>query len=156
MKLSIGEIVLICLAIALDKRAGAPLLRKLMDQYMKEHKKITIANELKDKTFRNTLYRLNRDGLIKKEGLFWKITESGKNLIKNLITRPNYSKTKKNPKQNLIIIFDIPTAHEKKRDLLRTELIALDFSPLQKSVWAGHGPIPEDFIKYLNDLKILD
>ncbi len=156
MKLSIGDIALICLEIAHNKKAGSALLQSLMKQYLVENKRLAIAAELKEKTFRNTLYRLHQNKMIKKEDVFWQITKKGATAIKNLVARPSYAGVKKNPKQNLIIMFDIPTAHEKKRDFLRTELIALDFSPLQKSVWTGHGPIPEAFIKYLSGLKILE
>ncbi|MEK7115263.1 MAG: hypothetical protein AAB847_02805 [Patescibacteria group bacterium] len=156
MKLSIGDVALICLKIAHNEKAGPALLQSLMKQYLIENKKLAIAAELKEKTFRNTLYRLRRNQMIKKEDVFWQITKKGADAIKNLVARPSYSGLKKNPKQNLIIVFDIPTSHEKKRDFLRTELIALDFSPLQKSVWTGHGPIPPEFVKYLSDLKILD
>lgn len=156
MKLSIGDIALTCLEISHDKKAGPALLRSLMKQYLIENKKLAIAAELKEKTFRNTLYRLHQKQMVKKEGAFWQITKKGALAIKNLVARPSYASIKKNPKQNLIIVFDIPMSHEKKRDFLRTELIALEFSPLQKSVWTGHGPIPEKFISYLKDLEILD
>ena len=147
MKITIGKTILSHLEGAFEQKATRPLIKSLINPYFRHPK---------EKVFTNALYRLNRDGLIKREGAFWKITKQGKNSIKNLISRPNYLEIKKNPKQNLIIIFDIPEKQRSKRNILRTELTALEFEPIQRSVWTGHGPIPEKFITYLKDLEILN
>ena len=119
---------------------------------------MSIAEDLNEKTFRNTLYRLHQDGLIKNNGLdIWQITDKGKGILKNLkfTARPNYPAVKKNPKQNLIIVFDIPSKEDPKRKIIREELQTLGFGPLQKSVWAGNGPLPIEFINFLQNLNIL-
>ncbi len=46
-----------------------------------------------------------------------------------------------------LLIFDIPEDERKKRDWLRAQLVAVGFKPLQKSVWIGGCPLPEDLLK---------
>ena len=116
--------------------------------------------------FYNLLYRLQKDGLIektknsRKRKSFWLITKKGKEKIKELkklkeknIPKKDYPLEKDN---NLkIVIFDIPEEHRKKRDWLRESLLSLGFSMLQKSVWIGQNKLPQDFIKDLKELNIL-
>ena len=61
----------------------------------------------------------------------------------------------KNPKENIVIVFDIPEKRQQERALFRFELRALAFVPLQKSVWIGNGPLPTDFITYMKDHNLL-
>ena len=148
---------MISLLSAFNGQAGAGIITALVKEYIKQNRRVSIAKDLNEKTFRNTLYRLHRDKLIKNNGFgIWQITQKGKILVENFKPRPNYPDVKKNPKQNLIIVFDVPQKQKEKRSLLRIELGCLDFKPLQKSVWMGNGPLPEEFIHYLKDLKILD
>lgn len=53
-----------------------------------------------------------------------------------------------------LVIFDIPERERKKRDAIRAELIACNFARLQKSVWMGTNPLPEDFITLVDDLRL--
>ena len=53
-----------------------------------------------------------------------------------------------------LVIFDIPEKERKKRRALRAELISFNFSQLQKSVWAGENPLPEDFLSFLDELNL--
>lgn len=145
---SLGKTILSCLSESFEQKAGPPLMKSLLRQHY--------LVQPREKTFRNTLYRLHTGGLIKKEESFWKITNEGKKIIKNFIPRPNYPKIQKNLNQNLIVVFDIPEKKRFKRKILRTELVALDFKPIQKSVWIGNGPIPSELIKYLKEFEILD
>ena len=55
----------------------------------------------------------------------------------------------------MVIVFDIPELRRKQRNWLRAELVALDFIPLQKSVWLGPAPLPKEFIKYLSETNLL-
>lgn len=48
-----------------------------------------------------------------------------------------------------LVTFDVPEKEYKKRDWLRAELLAFEFKPLQKSVYIGNRPLPEEFIKDL-------
>lgn len=113
--------------------------------------------ELKEQTLRTTLSRLRKQGLIKNESKIWEITKKGADYLeKNISFRkichrhPSVSSLK-----NMIIIFDIPELHRKKRDWLRIELINLGFSMLQKSVWFGPSPLPKEFVQYVNEINVL-
>ncbi|MEK7500771.1 MAG: CRISPR-associated endonuclease Cas2, partial [Patescibacteria group bacterium] len=53
-----------------------------------------------------------------------------------------------------LVMFDIPESKRKKRNWLRMNLMAANYSQLQKSVWLGYNPLPESFIKFLDELKL--
>lgn len=53
-----------------------------------------------------------------------------------------------------LLMFDIPEDERKKRDRLRVQLIAVGFKPLQKSVWIGGCPLPEDLLKEWDTLGL--
>ncbi len=55
-----------------------------------------------------------------------------------------------------IVAFDIPERERKKRDTIRAELVTYNFKQLQKSVWIGYNPLPEDFTELLNGLHLRD
>lgn len=113
--------------------------------------------------FYSLLSRLKKQGFIKKEQkenkIFWKITPRGEQRIEKLKTifhfpRINY-KTEKDDGINLII-FDIPEKHRAKRQWLRHVLLSLDFTILQKSVWIGKNKLPEEFLKALAELDLMN
>ncbi|MEK7168158.1 MAG: hypothetical protein AAB707_00410, partial [Patescibacteria group bacterium] len=113
--------------------------------------------------FYSLLSRLKKQGFIKKEqkrkGIFWEITPRGEQRIERLknifhFPRINY-KTEKDSGINLII-FDIPEKHKAKRQWLRYVLLSLDFTMLQKSVWIGKNKIPEEFLKALAELDLMN
>lgn len=116
-----------------------------------------------DKSFenslRNTLSRMKRNGLLKNDKKKWVITPEGKELLEGKnsdIKRffPNEKTRAKNSPKSLIIIFDIPEKKRRYRDWLRSELIGFGFEQVQKSVWLG-VPLPKEFIKYLDEVKLL-
>ncbi|MBI5401257.1 hypothetical protein HZB05_00295 [Candidatus Wolfebacteria bacterium] len=112
--------------------------------------------KIKDQTLRTTLSRLKKRGLLENNNKIWKITERGLNYIKKSAPKTQHFKPQNsNSVKNMIIIFDIPELHRKKRDWLRTELINLGFSILQKSVWFGPSPLPKEFIEYSDEINIL-
>ena len=53
-----------------------------------------------------------------------------------------------------VVIFDIPERERKKRLWLRLELISYGYKLLQKSVWVGYRPLPEDFLRDLEDFNL--
>lgn len=127
-------------------------IRKTQDEAIKEIK------QSKDETLRRTLSRLKKKGFIKNENAVWKITNQGREYVKNklIIKLPHFKHLKtENNKKEIIIIFDIPELHKKSRDWLRGELMGLGFMQIQKSVWLGPAPLPKQFIKYLNEINIL-
>ena len=54
-----------------------------------------------------------------------------------------YSKPENSSK--IIMIFDIPEKERKTRNWLRTQIKLWNFTMIQKSVWLGTGPLPEEF-----------
>lgn len=110
----------------------------------------------KRQLFYSLLNKLKRDGLIvkKKKGNYtaWRITTKGARKLTAMhdpgrisggIPMQSYIKDKS--KEVTIISYDVPEKMRKKRHWLRSNLLALDFSPLQKSVWVGMTEIPEEF-----------
>jgi hypothetical protein len=113
--------------------------------------------------FYSLLSQLKKQGFIEKEKkknkIYWKITTLGEKRfekLKNLyrFPRKDYKKEKDNGIN--IIVYDIPEKKRGVRDWLRDSLVALGFVILQKSVWLGKSKLPEEFLKSLADLGIID
>ncbi len=115
--------------------------------------------------FYNLLSYLKHRGLVEKrqrnKSNLWSLTSKGLVWLKNIKNEKlNLKKPFRKP-ENLeidelkIIVFDIPEVERHKRNWLRQSLYNLDFSMLQKSVWVGKTKLPEEFIKRLQELKIL-
>lgn len=105
-----------------------------------------------------TLSRLKRRGLVARRGpskkTVWQITAAGKH---------HFMSTKKKggdfvlpPKDGRarLVIFDIPENEREKRDWLRIRLLSCGYTPLQKSVWIGERPLPEELRKELKSMGI--
>ena len=108
-------------------------------------------------TLSSTIWRLKRQGLIRKKGngksSVWSITEDGKKWFYAKMAETEYDLL---PEDNILrlVIFDIPERERKKRDTLRARLVAHRFERLQKSVWAGRRPLSEDFIELCDELNL--
>lgn len=109
------------------------------------------------------LYQLKKQGFIKKEdrkrGGLWIITLAGKKQLEKLKQTEKLPKLfyKKEIDDGLnIVIFDIPEKYKTKRNWLRRCLLELEFIMLQKSVWTGKNKLPEEFLKDLEELKIIE
>ncbi len=111
-----------------------------------------------DATMRVTLSRLKKRGYVENKKGTWQITKTGRAYLAKKISSffPVHSKriNRQQPK-SIIISFDIPEAHKNKRDWLRIELLCLGFEMLQRSVWLGPAPIPQEFVDSLRKLQIL-
>lgn len=119
-----------------------------------DFKRFAKGRGVSDVTLRVTLSRLGKQGLIEKTGQVWAITKKGKELFKRIARQKEYQELSVRTK-NMIISFDVPEKLRKKRAWLRGELKLLGFSPIHQSVWLGPAPLPERFIKDLNDVKLL-
>lgn len=118
----------------------------------------------KNKRFYNLLYRLEKQGLIQKNKArgqsSWLITKKGKEKLnylrewqRKLIPKRSYKIEKSGGLK--IVIFDIPEKYRHKRRWLRDALARLNFSLLQKSVWAGKSKLPQNFLADLKEFEIL-
>jgi len=110
--------------------------------------------------FYSAISRLKQDGLIQQEARRWQLTSQGKKKLSELKQQPispfpvrSYRKTKVN--HPTLVIFDIPEKERRKRYWLRTQLRALGFTMLQKSVWLSTHQLPLEFVEDLSLLKLL-
>ena len=123
-------------------------------------KKLPVAST---NTLRVTLSRLKRAGLIENKDGIWKITQKGKTYMPRKIgLLPAHSNARSrsdlrgsSKSKNMIIAFDIPEMHRRKRNWLRIELANLGFEIMQKSIWFGPAPIPKEFVHSLQELNLL-
>ena len=110
--------------------------------------------DAKPKTVSSLLMRLKREGLVVrrkykgKQG--WTLTQRGIKRLKRDVIMP----VPASDDISRLVIFDIPERERKKRDAIRAELIACNFRRLQKSVWIGNNPLPDDFIALVDDLRL--
>ena len=108
--------------------------------------------EFSKDNFSKILTKLKKEGLVERSSSgrnsMWVITQEGNESLKNrrniYVSQPDGI--------SRIVMFDIPETERKKRDWLRAELIALDYEPLQKSVWLGYCPLPQMLI---DDIKVM-
>lgn len=114
------------------------------------------------KQLHNLIYRLQKDGLIKKDkNRLLSLTQIGTKhlnrlnikLLHKLPDNKNY--TIENDGVLKIVIFDIPEKEKMKRWWLVDTLRKLDYKLLQKSVWIGKNKLPSQLIKDLKKLGIL-
>ena len=117
------------------------------------------SDESFERSIRNTLSRMKRNGLLKNSQRKWTITPEGRELLdgKNSDIKRFFSTRKvkvKRTAKSLILVFDIPEKKRRYRDWLRSELVGFDFEQIQKSVWFG-PPLPKEFIEYLEEIDLL-
>lgn len=147
------------LTILASYSGGYKLIRKKMMGYSSYSPSMRNGvRKIKEDSLKTTLSRLKKRGLIESEGGIWGIKRKGREYLKNkLISKvPHFRHLKsKNNNKKIIVIFDIPEKRKNQRNWLRGELMALDFTLLQKSVWLGPALLPKEFIKYLNKVGLL-
>ena len=101
------------------------------------------------------LSRLRKKGYLKKGTVGWSITKKGeeRNMRKELRRHLSSPLPKISPK-NTVIAFDIPVTKSGLRDWLRWQLKIFNYEMLQQSLWFGPGPLPQEFLRRLEDLNI--
>lgn len=111
----------------------------------------------KDEYLRVVLTRLKNRDLIENKNHIWRITKKGRGYLKKINKFRHFQidkHDKRQDKEKMIIAFDIPEKKKIYRNWLRSELVNLDFKPIQKSVWLGPAPLPESFVSYLSEINI--
>ena len=58
--------------------------------------------------------------------------------------------------KNLVVMYDIPSDKKKEREWFRRHLRRFNFEMIQKSVWVGPSPLPEDFLDYVKSIDLKD
>jgi DNA-binding transcriptional regulator PaaX len=121
----------------------------LFEQRLKKYKKESV---------RVTFSRLQEKEYIEKSTFGWSVTNNGKTYLKekNRQRLLSYliSPFKKNQTPSIIISFDIPEKNRKVRNWLRNQIKIFGYKMLQQSLWIGPGPLPKEFLRRLEDLKI--
>lgn len=139
-------------------RPGTALARSFLSKHWR-------YNSPAKESVSRTLSRMKNQGLVvragtRKQGL-WRITSKGRSAAKkyrNEADSPDAFRTYfPCDRDNVlrIVTFDIPERQRGKRDWIRENLRLIDFMPLQKSVWIGYSPLPEDFLEDLRVRRIL-
>jgi len=136
-----------------SRMLGDPFLEEKLVEKAERRK----AESAKEKTLRVTLSKLKKKGLIKNDNHHWQLTPIGLKKFKShyLYRQHSFSPLTTKTKQKMIIAFDIPEEKRRGRNWLRIELVGLGFKMLQKSVWLGPAPLPEEFISHLKIMEIL-
>ena len=139
------------------KEIGKDFLRRLPNSYpgfelMKEMFGVNYKPNFKKETIRRNLNRLINQGLIAKDPKqkIYYLTEKGEEIVTYIKNRYLILKQHWDGKLR-IVIFDIPEKKKYWREIIRQELLLLQFQQLQKSVYIGKHPIPESFLKEIED-----
>ena len=115
--------------------------------------------EFSPRTFSAILSRLRTQGLVARQGTSrktrWALTPAGRAALnREESDSQKYAGLPPPDRTPRLVIFDIPERERAKRDAIRRELVACDYRPLQKSVWLGYRPLPEDFLELLDALNL--
>ena len=115
--------------------------------------------EVAPRTVCALLSRLKRQGLVARRGAkgssLWTLTNEGKQWFE-MSSAQAAMKVPLCDGISRLVIFDIPERERRKRDVIRATLVGCNFQQLQRSVWIGHNPLPEDFIELLDALELKD
>lgn len=110
------------------------------------------------RTVASLLSRLRRQGLVERRGEVkkssWALTDKGKQWLLKKDSQEVLPFVIPSDGIARLVIFDIPEYDRRKRDMIRAELIGCNFQKLQRSVWIGYNPLPEDFIKFIDELDL--
>lgn len=106
-------------------------------------------------SYRSTMSRLHKIGLVEKKDGYWIITKLGKEYFKQNKRLLNFnSPFQKTSPKNLLLMFDIPESKQTERKWFRKHLIKFNYFMLQKSVWIGPSPLPKEFLDYIKKIKL--
>ena len=108
------------------------------------------------KIIKVNLERLEKEGLIAKtENQEFYLTVNGEEMVTYIKNR--YSILEKPWDGKIrVVVFDIPEYNRRNRIWLREELLLLKFKELQKSVYVGKYPMPDEFYQDLIKNDIFD
>jgi DNA-binding transcriptional regulator PaaX len=115
-------------------------------------------NHISKKTLSQNIYRLSQKGYIEKNSSGYVLTNSGKKYITKQHTKlKRFEKSKSIPKEKtLLVFFDIPESKKTYRTWFRDHLKSFDFIMVQKSVWVGPNPLPNEFSDYIKEINLSD
>lgn len=111
-------------------------------------------------TLEVTLSRLRKRGLVDTDmEKGWHLTPNGKSFQRrkyDSLQQFSSPFTEVNPKRNLLVMFDIPENKKGEREWFRWHLKKFKYSMIQKSVWVGPSPLPNEFSEYAKKIGLKD
>ena len=119
---------------------------------------LPVFKNYKKNSIHHALTRLQNKNYVVFEGSSWKLNENGKNYLKKRKARLQVfeSTFKKEAARNLLVIFDITEIRKAEREWFRFHLRKFNYIMVQRSVWVGPSPLPEEFLDYLKHIKLTD
>ena len=110
----------------------------------------------KKQSINNSLHQLNKRGYISKEDNYLFLLPKGRKYVENKKVRFTTfdSPYKEKSPKNLLVMFDIPEIKKAEREWFRFHLRQFGYKMIQKSVWVGPSPLPEDFLDYVKEIKL--
>ncbi|MBI4225320.1 MAG: CRISPR-associated endonuclease Cas2 [Candidatus Sungbacteria bacterium] len=121
-----------------------------------DHKKSRAAAK---RNLSSTLHRLKLQGLVTCSGsrkcARWQLTRTGKTFLAKIQDREKGAYVLA-PQDGVIriVAFDIPERFRAKRNWLREQLAACGYQMLQRSIFMSTRPLPDAFIKRVDEMKI--
>ena len=113
--------------------------------------------EFSSRSFSAILSRLKHDGLVvkskKSDKFSWALSTKAKNSLVKLKFPIEPVKPDGIPR---LVMYDIPENQKNKRSEIRINLVSLGYQQLQKSVWLGYAPLPEEFMKLIKNYDLGD
>jgi len=110
------------------------------------------------RTLRSSIDRLAKKEMIQKELNGFVLTANGRKYLKKKedSLKSFLKPSEINSDKNLLVIFDVPNSQKAKREWFRWHLKKFGYVMIQKSVWVGPSPLPEDFLEYLKEINLKD
>ncbi|MBK5215691.1 MAG: CRISPR-associated endonuclease Cas2 [Candidatus Pacebacteria bacterium] len=117
-----------------------------------------VVNKYSKSSLKNTLYKIKKEGYVENINGYLKITKSGNIYLNNsTFYLESFSTILKGDEiKNLLVVYDIPEDKKRERDWFRFQLKKFGFVMIQRSVWVGPSPLPDEFIKYIKKIKLND
>jgi len=107
----------------------------------------------------NTAFsRLKKKQYLTFKGSCLRLSENGKKYLAKRKARLQLfqSPFNKESSRNLLVIFDIPETRKAEREWFRFHLRKFNYIMIQRSVWVGPSPLPEEFINYIKNINLFD
>ncbi|MBK5215802.1 MAG: CRISPR-associated endonuclease Cas2 [Candidatus Pacebacteria bacterium] len=110
----------------------------------------------KEGSIRNTIDRLKREGIIKKELAGIVLSKQGKEYVRRKFdSLKQFDKPENISKErNLLVMFDVPVEKKGEREWFRWHLKKFGYIMIQHSVWVGPSPLPKEFNDYVKKIKL--
>ncbi len=118
---------------------------------------LPILFSCKTQSVANALYRLQKQGYIRRKGTdSIMLYRNKRSAVESRLTRLElFSRpVVRNQLNDLLVIFDIPEDRKAEREWFRLHLKQFGYNMIQRSVWLGPSPLPKEFILYLQTIGL--